>query len=195
MKSHIEVYFLMITDFIRELMKSPEADLTHSDSNLQKFDVKIFPYLKLISLIVFIIVLGIVFKNILQISTSESKENLCIEKDSDKTKSCVITLPDEPEKLTTDNVALKLQGRIKRNPNPLNYNELFNANKNGSQKKKKNSLLIKSHYEEFIKNKKINDNKNENYNSKQEEKELTICAVDDLFEIYNPKQQTPPIEK
>ncbi len=174
-------------------MKSPQENITESDSSLITFDVKIFPYIKLISLIAFIILLGIVFKNILQILTKE-KENNNGKRDSENSKSFVITLPNLPEKTTTENV-VKLQGRIKRNPNPINYNELFDSKKSLSQKAKQNNLLPKTKFDELSKNKRINDNKQENENKPKKEKEQILCGFDDLLDVYIPKQENPIIEK
>ena len=184
---------IIVINFLHDLMKSPQENITESGSSLQTFDVKIFPYIKLISLIAFIVLLGIVFKNILEILTKE-KENNDDKRDSKNTKSFVITLPNLPEKSTRENV-VKLQGRIKRNPNPINYNELFDCKKNSSQKEKQNNLLVKSKFDELSKNKRINDNKIENENKPLKAKEEILCGFDDFFDVYIPKQENSIIEK
>ena len=189
MKSHFEQYMTIVINFLHELMKSPQENVTESGSSLVTFDVKIFPYIKLISLILLILLFGRVVKNILEILTKE-KENNPGKIGSDITKSFVLTLPDLSEKSTRKN-AVKLKGRIKRNPNPINYNELFDTKKTSSEKEKPNYPLIKSKFDESSKN-----NITNHYENKpQKVKEDSLCSYDDLFDFHIPEQKNSIIEK
>ena len=183
MRSYLQNNFLLMKNSYENLIPSPPADYSKSDSSLETFYFKVFPYLVLLSLIIIVLVICVIGKNIFSMIFSLNKQIK-----SDKTikesgdSKPILTIKDDNRKQINDNLLLKLKGRTKRNPTPINYNELFKKSKHteGSNSAMKT--------EDYVNSKKMNDIPLQNQEIINIDKKA-ICSIDDLFDEFVDKEK------
>ena len=183
MRSYLENNFLYMKSSIENLIPSPPANYSKSDSSLETFYFKVFPYIELLSLIMLLIVMCVIGKNIFLIIFGLNKQikSEKTTKESVESKP-IITVSDDNSKQVNGNLLLKLKGRKKRNPMPVNYNELFKKNR----QPERSEMVMKT--ENFVNSKKMNDNPSQNQQTTNIYNKA-ICSIDDLFDEFVEKER------
>lgn len=129
MKQHFEIYLMMMINFLKSLLQQETGDLSSNSDYPKKLFFFVLPWIKL-SLILIMLFLIWVFINSLRLSNKFTKHNEEMQE---------ITKPYIHSTGTSEH--LKLKGRCKKTPRPINYNEIFSNSLSKEGKNEENLTL------------------------------------------------------